>query len=131
MSAIFKSSFGVVDSSLPLIITAGIWVCAIPYVLALIYVKKLGHQLAIKQPFSSRIPSLLEKISWCAFSEIVIFVLVQIVWIVFFDLYLYALTVIPMIVVAFVSLTIGVGALVFKKLFEQAIVMKEEHDFTI
>ena len=131
LTAVFKSGLGVVESNMPMIISIGIYICAVPYVYALVQLKKLCGLVAQKEPFSRDIPVYLKKISICAFSEIVIFNLVVIVLSYFFNLYLYALTILPAVIVSFVSLAIGFLSMVLGKLFEMAIDIKEENDKTI
>ena len=48
-----------------------------------------------------------------------------------FDIYLYAITILSCILVSFLSLAIGVFALVSSKLFERVIEIKDENDKTI
>ena len=131
ITATFKSGLGVVGSNIPTVISIGIYICAIPYVIALFSLKKLCNLIEKKEPFSWNIPKHLKTISICAFSEILIFNLVQIALYYFFDIYLYALTIIPIIVVSFVSLAIGFLSMVLGQLFTMAIEIKDENDKTI
>ena len=48
-----------------------------------------------------------------------------------FNIYLYAITIFSCIIVSFLSLAIGVFALVSSKLFEMTIEIKDENDKTI
>lgn len=131
LTAIFKSGFGIVGSDIPMIISIGLYICSIPYVIALFKLKKLCSLIVAKDPFSKNIPIYLKRISICAFSEILIFNIVVIALYYFFDIYLYALTIIPVIIVSFVSLVIGFLSIVLAKLFEMAIEIKDENDKTI
>lgn len=131
ITAMFKSSLGIVNSNIPMIISIGVYICAVPYVYALVLLKKLCSLIAANEPFSKNIPVYLRKISLCAFSEIFIFNVVLIALFYFFDVYLYALTVIPAILVSFVSLAIGFLSVVLAKLFDMAIEIKDENDKTI
>lgn len=131
LTAMFKSGLGIVGSDMPMIISIGLYICAIPYVIALIILKKLCSLIVAKEPFSKNIPVYLKRISICAFSEIFLFNIVVIVLYYFFDIYLYALTIIPVIIVSFVSLAIGFLSIVLAKLFEMAIEIKDENDKTI
>ncbi|RDY23200.1 DUF2975 domain-containing protein [Romboutsia maritimum] len=131
ITAIFKSQLGITESNIPIVISIGIYICAIPYVVSLILLKKICKFIAIKEPFSMNIPIYLKKISICAFSEILIFNAVQIGLYYFFDIYLYAISIIPAIIVSFVCLAIGFLSIVLGKLFEMAIEIKDENDKTI
>lgn len=131
ITAILKSATGIVGTNIPFIISIGIYICAVPYVIALFFLKKLSQLVANKDPFSKEIPIYLKKIAMCAFSEILIFNLVQLGLYCFFDVYFYAITVIPSILVSFISLAIGFLSIVLGKLFEMAIDIKDENDKTI
>ncbi|MEG1409630.1 MAG: DUF2975 domain-containing protein [Terrisporobacter sp.] len=131
ITAYLKSGYNIVDSNLPLIMSIGIFICAVPYIVALFLLKKLCKQIVLKQPFSREIPKYLKQISICAFSEILIFNVTQLVLYYFFDIYLYGLTIVSAIIVSFISLAIGFLSMVLGKLFEMAIEIKEENDKTI
>ncbi|NMS90534.1 DUF2975 domain-containing protein [Clostridioides difficile] len=73
----------------------------------------------------------LKKISVCAFSEIFIFNFVVIILYYYYDIYLYAITIIPSVIVSFISLSIGFLTLVLSILLEKIIEIKEENDKTI
>lgn len=131
ITAILKSVYGVVGSKMPINISIGIYICAIPYLIALIYLKKLCGLIAKKDPFSTNIPLYLKKISMCAFSEVLIFNVVQFGLYYLFDMYFYALTLVPSVIISFVALAIGFLSVVLSKLFEMAIEIKDENDKTI
>ncbi|MPM68709.1 hypothetical protein SDC9_115643 [bioreactor metagenome] len=131
ITALFKSSFGLVNSKIPLNISIGIYICAIPYIIALVYLKKLCGLIAKKDPFSTNIPIYLKRISICAFSEVLILNIVQFGLYYLFDMYFYALTIVPSVIISFVALAIGFLSIVLSKLFEMAIEIKDENDKTI
>lgn len=131
VTTIFKSSYSIVGSSIPMKISIGIYICAIPYVIALFLLKKLCKMIAMNKPFSKEIPIYLKQISICAFSEILIYNVIQLVLYYIFNIYLYGLTIVSAIIVSFVSLAIGFLSLVMSKLFEMAIEIKDENDKTI
>ncbi len=131
LTAMFKSGLGVVGSNMPIYISIGIYICAIPYVLSLFILKKLCKKILIGQPFSKEIPKYLKQISICAFSEILIFNTIQVAIYYIFDIYLYGLTIMSSIIVSFISLAICFLGLVLSKLFEMAIEIKDENDKTI
>lgn len=131
ITAFFKSNFGIVGGNIPMILSTGVYICAIPYLIALFALKKLCNLIATKNPFSREIPYYLKTISICAFSEIFLFNVIQLFLCYFFNVYLYALNIIPAIIVSFVCLAIGFLSLVLGKLFNMAIDIKEENDKTI
>ncbi|MFL8712119.1 DUF2975 domain-containing protein [Clostridioides sp. GD02377] len=131
LTTYFKSGVGITDTNMPTVISVAIYICAIPYIVSLFILKKLCKLLAINKPFSKEIPKDLKKISVCAFSEIFIFNFVVIILYYFYDVYLYAITIIPSVIVSFVSLSIGFLTLVLSILFKKIIEIKEENDKTI
>ncbi|MEG1311846.1 MAG: DUF2975 domain-containing protein [Romboutsia sp.] len=131
LTAIIKSNLGIVKSNMAMNISIGIYICVIPYIVALFILKKLCKLISTKQPFSKKIPLYLKQISVCAFSEILIFNIVQLALYYIFDIYLYGITIMLVIVVSFVSLAIGFLSMVLSKLFEMVIEIKDENDKTI
>ena len=126
LTAIFKNRLGIVNSNIPISISIGLYICAIPYIIALFILKKISKQIAIKDPFNIKIP-----IPFCAFSEIILFNIVCIVLYYVFNIYLYGITIMSSIVVSFVSLAIGVLSIVLSQLMKIAIEIKDENDKTI
>lgn len=131
LGALNKTTFTYMDSKFILIITVGIYICAIPYVIALFNLKRLCSHITSKNPFSESIPKIINNIAYCAFSEVILFNLMNIVLYFVFNLYFYGLTILLCVIVSFLSLSIGVFALVSSKLFEIAIDIKDENDRTI
>ncbi|MGL5327723.1 MAG: DUF2975 domain-containing protein [Peptostreptococcaceae bacterium] len=131
ITAILKTEYGLVNSNFVSMTTTLIYVCATPYVMALVYLKKLCKLMGNENPFSREIPSLIKKIGICAFSEVLLFNGMVIVMYYMYDVYLYAFTIIPCIMVSFVSIAIGFFSIVSAKLFEMSIEIKEENDKTI
>lgn len=131
LTAYFKSGLGVTNTNMQTIMSIAIYICAIPYVVSLFMLKRLCKLVAINNPFSEEIPKNLKKISICAFSEIFIFNFVVIILYYCYDIYLYAITIIPVVIVSFVSLAIGFLALVLSILFDKVIEIKDENDKTI
>lgn len=82
-------------------------------------------------PFSKSVPKHINNIAYCAFSEVIIFDVMNIIFYFAFNIYLYAITIFSCIIVSFLSLAIGVFALVSSKLFEMTIEIKDENDKTI
>lgn len=130
LTVILERDFGIIEGAKPIKLSIGIYICAIPYLISLVSLKKLCKQTSLQDPFSRTIPKYLKQISICAFSEILIFNVVQLVLHYFFDVYLYGM-IISALIVSFVSLSIGFFGVVLGKLFEMAIEIKDENDKTI
>ncbi|MCR8842697.1 DUF2975 domain-containing protein [Paenibacillus sp. SC116] len=131
MTAYFKSGLGITGTNLDTIISAAIFICAIPYVLALFDLKKVCKLIAADHAYSRKIPQSLKRISIYAASEVVIFNIVTFVLCYTYDMYLYALTVLPLIVISIIGASIALLSFVFSNLYKQVIEMKEEHEQTI
>ncbi|WP_455537937.1 DUF2975 domain-containing protein [Terrisporobacter sp.] len=131
LGAISKSADIGIKSRFIITITLGIYICAIPYVLALFNLKKLCTHITSKNPFSNGIPSIINNIAYCTFSEVIIFNLMNLIFYHVFGIYLYAITVLSCIIVTFLSIAIGIFALVSSELFKITIDMKDENDKTI
>ncbi|WP_028593747.1 DUF2975 domain-containing protein [Paenibacillus assamensis] len=131
MTAYFKSGLGITRTNLDTIISAAIYICAIPYVLALFELKKVCKLIASSSAFSRNIPMSLKRISIYAASEVVLFNMATLILCYTYDMYLYALTVLPLIIISMVGASIALLSFVFSSLYEQVIEMKEDHDQTI
>ncbi|WP_018592689.1 DUF2975 domain-containing protein [Terrisporobacter glycolicus] len=131
LGALSKSASINIESKYVTVMTVGIYICAAPYVIALFNLKKLCSHITSKNPFSQSIPKLINNIAYCSFSEVILFNLINIIFYFVFNIYFYALTILPCVIVSFLSLAIGVFALVSSKLFEMTIDIKDENDRTI
>ncbi len=130
-TAFFKSQFALLDHSLVTVVTTCIYLCAVPYVISLLKLKKLCSLVVKNNPFSIESVKSLNVISICSFSEIIIFIgcvkyLEHSV-----EFFKYIIFGGPIIVVTFICVTIGFLCLVLSQLFEIAIQIKEENDKTI
>lgn len=112
-------------------ISLGLYICSIPYILALFSLKGVCKKLSAKDPFSREIPKYLKQISMFAFSEILIFNITQLVLHNIFDIYLHGLSIWITIIVSFISLVIGFLSMILGNLFEVVIEIKDENDKTI
>ncbi|MEW9096005.1 MAG: DUF2975 domain-containing protein [Clostridiaceae bacterium] len=112
------------------ILTACIYACAVPYVLALFKLKKICELLTGENSFSPIISKEFKVIAICAFAEAVIYILSNLFLYLVFDFYLYAITVLPLIIVTFVALTAGFLCLLMSSIFKRAAEIKEENDLT-
>ncbi|MBU5483293.1 DUF2975 domain-containing protein [Clostridium sp. MSJ-11] len=112
------------------ILTACIYACSAPYVIALFKLKKICKLLTGQNSFSPIISNEFKVIAICAFAEVVVYILSNIFLYVVFDFYLYAITVIPLIIVTFVAITVGFLCLLMSNIFKRAAEIKEENDLT-
>lgn len=131
LGALSKSASINIESKYITVMTVSIYICATPYVIALFNLKRLCSHITSKNPFSESIPKLINNIAYCSFSEVILFNLMNIIFYFVFNIYFYALTILPCVIVSFLSLAIGVFALVSSKLFEMTIDIKDENDRTI
>jgi len=101
---------------LPLLITL---YCAVPFaVVALVCLDVLLRNIRKEQPFIMQNVTLLRIISYCCFGEVLVFVYITI---------LKPFAAVVMIACAFMGLILRV----VKNVFEQAVRIREENDFTI
>ncbi len=131
LTAFLKSALSVLNQSLVMTITICIYICAAPYMIALFNLKRLSKLVVNNNPFSPDTVKSLKIISLCAFSEILLFNGCSIYLMYYHDIFLYALSIIPMILVTFISLAIGFLSLTLSQLFDQATRIKDENDKTI
>ncbi|SCH46076.1 MULTISPECIES: DUF2975 domain-containing protein [unclassified Romboutsia] len=131
LGALSKSADIGIESKFIVTITGGVYICALPYVVALFNLRRLCKYITSKDAFSRSIPKYINNIAYCAFSEVIIFNLMNIIFYFAFDIYLYAITIFSCVIVSFLSLAIGVFALISSKLFERVIEIKDENDKTI
>ena len=101
---------------LPLLITL---YCAVPFaVVALVCLDVLLRNIRKEQPFIMQNVTLLRIISYCCFGEVLVFVYIT---------FLKPFVAVVMIACAFMGLILRV----VKNVFEQAVRIREENDFTI
>ena len=101
---------------LPVLITL---YCAVPFaVAALICLDVLLRNIRREQPFVAQNVTMLRIISYCCFGEVLVFVYLAV---------LKPFTVVVLVACAFMGLILRV----VKNVFEQAIEIREENDFTI
>lgn len=131
LGALSKSSSMNVESKFIVIISLGIYICAVPYIIALFKLKRLCSHITSKNPFCESIPKLITNIAYCAFSEVFLFNIMNILFYLIFDIYFYGITILLCILITFLSIAIGVFALVSSKLFEMTLDIKDENDRTI
>lgn len=131
LTAFFKSSSMKLSApNIKWILTACIYLCAVPYVTALFKLKKICKLLTGENSFSPIISKEFQVIAICAFAEAIIYILSNLFLYTVFDFYLYAVTIIPLIIVVFLAVTIGFLCLVMSNIFKRAAEIKEENDLT-
>ncbi|WP_416829240.1 DUF2975 domain-containing protein [Ectobacillus polymachus] len=131
ITAFFKSQFGLLDHYLVWSVSACIYLCAIPYVILLFKLKKLSDLVVKNNPFSNESVKSLKVIAISSFSEVILFI--GCVSYLKHSVQFFQYTVFggPIIVVVFISITIGLLCFVLARLFEIAIDIKNENDLTI
>lgn len=115
-------------SNMVWILTAFIYACAVPYLIALFKFKRVCKLLTGENSFSPFISKDFQGIAICAFTEAFIYTLSNILLYVLFDFYLFAMTILPLIVVVFVAVTLGFLFLIMSSIFKRAAEIKEEND---
>lgn len=130
-TAFLKSRYFVIDNGLVIKISILIYICAIPYVMALLNLKKICKLLVKDNPFATKISNYLRKIAFCSFSEIIVVIASLIYLKSSISLFENALIVGPILIVTFIAATIGFLFLVLSQLFNIFIKIKEENDNTI
>ncbi|HBB9210785.1 TPA: DUF2975 domain-containing protein [Escherichia coli] len=130
-TAFLKSRFALLDTSLVIKISICIYLCALPYVVAIFNLKKICKLVAENNAFSLNIVDYLKVISFCSFSEIIIFIIgatyLKHSTVFFKNALLFG----PIFIVTFIGLTIGFLFLVLSQLFKTFIEIKDENDKTI
>jgi hypothetical protein len=131
LTAYFKNFHSLVDKHLVLNVSVCIYLCAVPYIIALFNLQKLCGLIAKSNPFSNKIVKSLKTISICAFSEIFIFT--GCIWYLSasVNFFTHTLWVGPFTAITFIAVTIGLLALVASELFKLFIDIKDENDKTI
>lgn len=110
------------------ILTAFIYACAVPYLIALFKFKKICKLLTSENSFSPIISKEFQRVAICAFVEAGIYIMSNLFLYVIFDFYLFAMTIVPLIIVIFVAVTVGFLFLIMSSIFKRAAEIKEEND---
>lgn len=131
ISALLKVFFReLVGTNAVLYLTGSIYICAIPYLVALFKLKSIGELFSSENSFSPNIAKEFHVIAICGFSEAGLFLLANLFLYFIGGLYFYALTMVPVIIVPFISITAGLLSLVMSNVFKIASEIKEEIDQT-
>lgn len=117
-------------SNMEFILTGCIYICATPYLIALLKLKSICKLLTGENSFSPKIAKEFQVIAICSFSEVILFISAELFLYFVCDFFLYALTVVPAIIIPFIAVTAGFLSLVMSNIFKKAAEIKEEIDLT-
>ncbi len=109
--------------------TVSVYVCAVPYMAALIELKLICSRIFTDKAFSLGTAKKFRNIGICAFAELLVFVIDQAVLCSMLGMYdLMGLYYLPVFVFVFVCVVAGVLAFAMGGVFKRAAVIKEEND---
>ncbi|WP_055069469.1 DUF2975 domain-containing protein [Clostridium massiliamazoniense] len=131
VTAFFKSNFQILEQSLIIKVCVALVALAVPYILCLFKLKDLCNLIIKDSSFSFKTAKNLKFISYCAFSELFIFIAISLYLKLSTEFFKYVLLTVPFIIVAFVSIVLGLSFLVLSQLFKNATEIKLENDQTI
>lgn len=117
-------------SKIAISISILIYICAVPYVIALLKLKSICKALTGENSFALSIAEDFKIVGICAFVEAVTFIGANLILYFVYHIYLYALTIIPLFVVPFIAITLGFLFLTMSNVFKKASEIKEENDLT-
>ncbi len=100
----------------PLIVT--IYVCAVPALISMLALNKLLENIKKKEVFVQKNVKYLRMISWCSFTVSIILLVSGFYYLLF-------------LAIAFAAAFFGLILRVVKNVIEQAVIIKNENDFTI
>ena len=130
-TAFLKSQYFLKDTNLVVKISICIYLCAVPYVIALFNLKKVCKLILKENSFTLAIVDYLKNIAFCSFAQIIIFIACA-TYIKYSTSFFEGILLIgPIFVVTFVGITIGILFLVLSQLFDKFIQIKDENDKTI
>ena len=130
-TAFLKSQFSLINSKLVFQISICIYICAVPYVIALFNLKRVCKLVGKDDSFTIRIVKSLRTIAFCSFSEIITFSICATYLKYSISLFNSILLLGPIFIVTFIGITIGFLFLVLSQLFDIFIQIKDENDMTI
>lgn len=137
-TAYFKSKFQILsgENNIVMITYACIYICAVPYVIALFKLKNVSKFVKNNNPFSIENIKSLKSIAICTFTEVILFI-GCVVYLKNFTgfysefFYLPISYITPIFLVSFIAIFIGFLCLILANLLETAIEIKDENDKTI
>ena len=110
------------------IVVGCIYVCAAPYVYALIRLKKICTYFVKEEPFAPEIARGFQSIAKCGFADAILICAAMFVPCYAFESGISALTIFPAFIALFIGTTVGCLALVMASIFQKASEIKEEND---
>ncbi|WP_038298930.1 DUF2975 domain-containing protein [Metaclostridioides mangenotii] len=122
------------DSNIVTNITVSVYLCSIPYLIALFSIKRFCKILVTeKNPFSKEVPNIFKIISKCAFVEFIIFNITTflITFKYIFDKNMFFSIVMLSVIISLIILAVDFYSLISLKFFTMAIDIKDENDNTI
>lgn len=129
----FESSRSL-DSNIVTNITVSVYLCAIPYLIALLSIKRFCKILVIENnPFSKEVPNIFKIISRCTFIGFIIFNITTLLltYKYIFDKNMFFSIVMLSVIISLIILAVGFYSLISYKFFNMAIDIKDENDNTI
>ncbi len=117
----------VISPNLSTAIIVYVYLCCIPFLLALITVASLCDVIAIGEPFSEQSLKLLSRIVWCCYIEAILNAAAILVFSIFFNIGIF----ISSIIIIGICGAVAIFATVLKELVKSAIRLREENDLTI
>lgn len=130
-TAFFKSEFGILNHSLIFKVSFCIYLCAIPYIIALFKLNKLCKLVIKNKSFSNESITCLKTIAICVFSEMLIFIFASL-FLKFNTNIFNDFTMLPIIIlISIICIPLTLLCLVFSELFYNAKEIKDENDQTI
>jgi len=117
-------------SNLEWVLAGCIYICSVPYLIALFKLKSICGLLCTEEFFSPKIAKEFQVISICAFVEAILFTFIQLFLYFCCNLFLHSLTLIPSIIIPFVAVTAGFLSFVMAEIFRKAAQIKEDIDLT-
>ena len=109
-------------------LTISFYLCVLPFLMALIRLKKMCRHFTKKDFFLPEISEGFRRIAVYAFLDGIIIFAVQFAPTLLFGSFMYALTVIPAFVFPFVCVSIGLLSLVMSVIFREAAELKAENE---
>lgn len=107
------------------------YILSIPYLGIIINTRRITKLFKDGDLFNRLIVRLTKVISILSFSIGIIYIVINLVLYFKFKIYLYSLTILPIVIITFISLFLGVLFLVISFIYNKVICIKEENDMTI
>lgn len=131
VTAYFKSAHQLLNQPVITAVIVGLYLCALPYVWALVNLSVLSNMIQDANPFSKKSVQALRWISFSAFSEIAIIIGVTLFIKNTYTFFEHSLVIAPLAIIIFLCLVIGLLCFVLSKLFDSARLIKLENDMTV